>query len=133
MIPILALLAFFWLFYQKTNDIDTYMWVFKQNKNMKGPLALNVIRKKSSVFCRKKFCHFSRTAQQKFGRTVQPNQTFGQSLDSKCFHLKTIDENENIKEKLKSWERFISCPFPAKLSWIGCAIQQATFKRLPGF
>ena len=44
------------------------------------PLALNVIRKKGSVFCRKKFCHLGRTAQQKFGRTVLPNRTFGRSL-----------------------------------------------------
>ena len=36
MIPILALLAFVWLFYLKTNDKAVYMWVIKQNKNMKG-------------------------------------------------------------------------------------------------
>ena len=36
-------------------------------------LALNVIQNKSSVFCRKKFCHLGRTAQEKFGQTVQPN------------------------------------------------------------
>ena len=33
-------------------------------------------------FCvlQKKFCHLGRTAQKKFGRTVWPNRTFGQSL-----------------------------------------------------
>ena len=35
---------------------------------------------KNSVFCRKQFCHLGRTAQQKFGRSVWPNQTFGRSL-----------------------------------------------------
>jgi hypothetical protein len=29
-------MAFFWLFYLKTNDNATYMWVIKQNENMKG-------------------------------------------------------------------------------------------------
>ena len=44
------------------------------SNNMKG------CREKSSVFCRKKFCHLGRTAQYKFGRTVRPNRTFGLSL-----------------------------------------------------
>ena len=35
-IPILSLLAYFWLFYLKTNDNDAYMWVIKQNKHLKG-------------------------------------------------------------------------------------------------
>ena len=47
---ILALLAFFWLFYLITNDNATYTWVIKQNKKYKKmPLALNVIPKK--VLC----------------------------------------------------------------------------------
>ena len=33
---------------------------------------------------------------------------------SMVLYLKKINENENIKEKLKSWE--------PKLGWIGCAI-----------
>jgi hypothetical protein len=32
-------------------------------------------------------------------------------------YLKKINENKNIKEKLKSW-----APMPPKLGWIGCAI-----------
>ena len=40
---------------------------------------------KSSVFCRKKFCHLGRTARQKFGRTVRPNRTFVLSLLSRHF------------------------------------------------
>ena len=34
-----------------------------KQKYERMPLALNVIRKKGSVFCRKKFCHLGRTAQ----------------------------------------------------------------------
>ena len=42
---------------------------------------------KSSVFCRKKFCHLGRTAQQKFGRTVWPNRTFSRSLQQPIWRL----------------------------------------------
>ena len=41
------------------------------------PLALNVVRKKSSVFCRKKFCHLGRTSQQKFGRSLSCTLIYG--------------------------------------------------------
>ena len=32
----MALLAFYWLFYLKTNDNIAYMWDLKKSKNMKG-------------------------------------------------------------------------------------------------
>ena len=41
--PILALLAFFWLFYLKSNDNAAYMWFIMM------PLALNLVQKK--VLC----------------------------------------------------------------------------------
>jgi len=34
-IPILARLALFWLFYQKTNDNTMYKWFIEHNNNMK--------------------------------------------------------------------------------------------------
>jgi hypothetical protein len=54
------------------------MWVIKQKKE-RMQLTLNVIQKKSSVFCKKKVLSFGPN------RTVEvlsfgPNQTFGQSL-----------------------------------------------------
>ena len=60
-------------------------------------MALNVIQKKSSVFCRKKFCHLGQTAQYKFGRT---ERSVGQSLLSIKQKIKTYRQ-ESIKESLK--------------------------------
>ena len=57
------------------------------------------------------------------------------------FIFKKIIKNyaENMKkivgafQKLPARQHSQSSPFPPKLGWIGCAIQQANPKRLPGF
>ena len=53
--------------------------LFKQAKLKISQVAIlkNAMysKEKSSVFCRKMFCHLGRTAQEKFGRTVLPNSS----------------------------------------------------------
>ena len=48
----------------------------------KAAILKNAIysKEKSSVFCKKRFCHLGRTKQLKFGQTALPNQTCGRSL-----------------------------------------------------
>ena len=72
--PILALLAFFWLFYLKSNDNAAYMWFIIL------PLALNLVQKKFCVL-QKKVLSFgpNRTVE------VRPNRTFGRSLLYRTF------------------------------------------------
>ena len=70
----MALLAFFWLFYLKTND-NTEQPI-QQNKDMKGCHFIECNPKKKFCVPQKKVLSFwpNRTVE------VRPNQTFGRSL-----------------------------------------------------
>ena len=66
--PILALLAFFCLFYLKSNDNAAYMWFIMM------PLALNLVQKKFCVL-QKKVLSFgpNRTVEVRPNSSAEPN------------------------------------------------------------